>query len=66
MHAKKSKLIIMPEEFSIRMRRLLDKYDSGSCDSLELHYEMDNLMCETLQLLGYDKGVKIFMNSGRR
>lgn len=34
-------------------------------DDIEMsHIAMDNLMCETLEQLGYGEGIKIFLNTG--
>ena len=46
-----------PEDFELKMQTLLTQYG----DSIEeLHIQMDNLMCEVLKSLGYEKGVEIF------
>lgn len=49
-----------PEEFYKKMLNLLDDYDIE-----DGHYAMDELMCEALKSLGYEKGVKVFENAER-
>lgn len=52
-----------PKEFSNEMQRItneeLHKHDPY-WDTEQIHIEMDNLMCEVLEDLGYGKGIKIF------
>ena len=51
-----------PEEFYLKMCTLLTK--NGN-DFAELHRDMDQLMCELLAELGYEKGVKVFENADK-
>lgn len=48
-----------PEEFEQKMRELVT-------GDIEVdHLKMDELMCELLKQLGYEKGVEIFEETGR-
>lgn len=44
-----------PEEFYKKMLDLAENYDIE-----DGHYSMDELMCEVLKLLGYEKGIEVF------
>ena len=46
-----------PDEFFNEMWMI-----SARCgdDEEQVHWEMDNLMCDLLRRLGYEKGVEIF------
>ena len=44
-----------PEEFEQKMQEL-----NKDCDTAVAHEDMDDLMCEILISLGYEKGVEIF------
>lgn len=56
--------IITPEEFAECMQRLQDRLndpkESLHYDKELTHMSMDDLMCETLRELGYEKGIDIF------
>ena len=53
-----------PEEFAECMQHLQDNLNdpkaSLHCDKEITHMAMDDLMCETLRGLGYEKGIDIF------
>lgn len=54
-----------PKEFADEMRRITDdEQHKGDpyWDTEQVHIEMDNLMCEVLEDLGYGEGVEIFRN----
>ena len=53
-----------PEKFYTRMKTIQESY---SCDDdLEfLHREMDRLMCDCLEDLGYEDGVKVFQETDK-
>lgn len=53
---------ITPNDFAQRMTDLLVKYADKE-DWEKLHREMDDLMCETLEKLGYHEGVDIFVKT---
>ena len=64
--------VMTPEEFSEKMRELIDKHthpmrfiDRGTLyfDPEDCHPEMDHLMCTVLTQLGYGEGVDIFNNT---
>lgn len=46
-----------PDEFAEKMKKIIE--DTG-CYEETFHWEADELMCEILVSLGYEKGVKIF------
>lgn len=49
-----------PDDFELKMQTLITKHG----DNPEvLHIKMDDLMCDLLTKLGYEKGVKVFKNS---
>lgn len=56
-----------PEEFAEKMRELAgDPDDNGYYwpgDPEAAHHDMDDLMCEVLESLGYGEGVEIFRNT---
>lgn len=47
-----------PDEFAERMAAVPGDPEEG-------HMEADNLMCELLRQLGYEKGVKIYESLGK-
>ena len=50
-----------PQEFETKMQALYDKHHMSSGDSGELgHMEMDELLIECLQSLGYNEGCEIY------
>ena len=55
--------MMTPEEFWLKMATLISEctYD-GEYDPYEeiLHIKMDELMCDLLKELGYEKGVEVF------
>ena len=53
--------VISPTEFERRMREI----DETSSNEEEAHIRADDLLCETLRQLGYEKGVEIFENMGK-
>lgn len=44
------------------MKDIRDTYGQNYRDEEDIHYDMDNLMCEVLTELGYGDGVKVFRN----
>lgn len=46
-------------EFATRMGYLADELEKEG-DLEETHMQMDALMCETLESIGYEEGVRIF------
>lgn len=46
-----------PEEFWLKMCTIITKNDGYE---ETMHIEMDNLMCDLLKELGYEKGVEVF------
>ena len=54
--------VMTPEEFTIKMRHIHDKYED---DLEERHIYMDKLMCELLIDLGYWEGIHIFNNTNK-
>lgn len=52
--------IITPEEFAERMKEIYRVWYEEKDDIEALHDIMDKLMMNTLELLGYTEGVKIF------
>ena len=58
-----AKNIITPEEFERRMQDAYDKYSDPEFriyDIEEVHSEMDDILMETLESLGYEDGITIF------
>ena len=53
--------MIYPAEFERMMREI----DETSCNEEEAHIHADDLLCETLRQLGYEKGVEIFKKMGK-
>lgn len=51
-----------PEEFELKMQTLLTKCGENTED---LHIKMDELMCQALTELGYEKGVEVFENADK-
>lgn len=49
-------MIMTPEDFWLKICTIETKYDS--CEMT--HIKMDELMCELLKELGYEKGVEVF------
>ena len=49
-----------PEEFAERMKRIREDDDNIYLDWEGSHIAADNLICELLRELGYQKGVEIF------
>ena len=49
-----------PEEFAKEMKNIQEK-----CDTEDGHIAMDDLMCKVLCQLGYEEGIKIFVNTGK-
>lgn len=49
-----------PQRFYEKMADIRDQYKN---DIEEKHFQMDNLMCETLRELGYNAGVTVFENT---
>lgn len=54
------KAAMTPDEFYRRMRRIMQ---SAWEDRERAHAEGDDLMCELLTQLGYDRGVQVFRNT---
>lgn len=54
--------MISPEEFKNEMQKWSDAFNSDNyyLDEEYIHIKQDELMCKTLQSLGYGEGVKIF------
>lgn len=52
--------IITPEEFKIKMQEITEIGDPEIA-----HHEADELLCEALEALGYNDGVKAFHNVGK-
>lgn len=51
-------IALKPEAFKNRMLTL-----SAMDDKERMHQLMDDMMCEVLQSLGYDEGIRIFLNT---
>lgn len=54
-----------PKEFADEMRRITDDEQHKSdpyWDTEQVHIEMDCVMCEVLEDLGYSEGIEIFRN----
>lgn len=49
--------VITPDEFTRRMKLIVEEHED---DPEILHGEMDELIMETLESLGYEEGIKIF------
>lgn len=45
-----------PKEFKTKMNDIIETYESLE----DCHAEMDLLMCETLEALGYIEGIRLF------
>ena len=54
--------MIMPAEFERQMKELKELAKS---DPEGAHFKADELMCDTLESLGYAAGVNLFKNMGR-
>ena len=52
--------MITPGEFKDIMQGIKDDME---CDRELMHIEMDDLLCEVLNDLGYSEGVKIYKNT---
>lgn len=50
--------VLTPQEFAEKMESLTMNIDTEG-----MHWDMDDLMCETLKALGYEEGVEIFENT---
>lgn len=48
-----------PEEFWLKMCTIQTKHHNPEI----IHIEMDELMCELLMQLGYNKGIEVFNNA---
>lgn len=61
----KDKNVINPEEFAKEMKNLQEKLNTEDLyfEKEQVHKEMDNLMCELLIELGYEKGINIFKDT---
>ncbi len=61
-----SSKILTPEEFEAEMLSLRKKYgEEGEDDEEIVHLKMDELMCDLLTALGYEKGVAVFDGTGK-
>ena len=47
-----------PEEFLEKMREQAENYDIE-----KVHSRMDDLLCEVLESLGYEEGVRVFQDN---
>lgn len=56
----RKELIMDPKEFTMRMQAIANKENTLYYNQADRHRDMDNLMCEVLQYLGYGDGVEIF------
>lgn len=57
-----------PKEFADEMRRITDEEQHKGdlyWDTEQVHIEMDNVMCEVLEGLGYGEGIEIFRNESK-
>ena len=57
-----------PKEFADEMRRITDEEQHKGdlyWDTEQVHIEMDNVMCEVLEDLGYGEGIEIFRNESK-
>lgn len=53
--------LISPEEFEAEVRRIInDAHKTLIFDDETLHIDLDDLLCETLKSLGYEKGVDLY------
>ena len=59
------KIVMAPEQFEARMKKIFQRAPNGHClyDEEEAHGEADGLMLELLRALGYEKGCEVFENS---
>ena len=60
------KILLTPQEFSEKMSKLIEKLedeDNIYYDKEQFHKDADALLCETLCGLGYEEGVKKFINT---
>ena len=55
---------ISPEEFEAKIWRIIEesKKEGNLCDIEARHIVLDDLLCETLASLGYEKGIELFNN----
>lgn len=58
----------MAEKFAKEMQEIVDKYDNlsretGMLDIEYRHLDMDDLICRTLDALGFNEGVEIFTDT---
>ena len=54
--------VVTPEKFAKDMIRIKSKYED---DPEECHRKMDKLMCETLELFGYEPDIKVFKDADK-
>jgi len=52
--------VLTPQEFAEKMKNI-----SMNDDTEMGHVNMDNLMCEVLESLGYKEGIDVFRNTGK-
>ena len=53
---------ITPKTFTRRINRIQKEYEG---DKETRHCRLDDMLCETLRLLGYGKGVDVFENTDK-
>lgn len=55
--------ILTPEEFTLKVKAALD--GDGTRPIIRAHEEIDHLMCDLLEALGYGEGVELFVEEDK-
>lgn len=59
-------MAMTPEEFAEQMRHIVERSDKPDGIEMEMrHIAMDDAMCDLLTELGYEDGVKIFLDTSK-